>query len=482
MPVSGGSPSVICDVDSGVLGTTWLADGTMVFGNLRSGLSRVSVEGGKPETITSLNRDREERTHSYPEFLPDGRHFLFTADSDKAEERAVYLSSLDSKEVVRILNVRHKVNYIQPGYLLFIRGVSLMAQRFQFNPPKLTGEAFSVAEGVSVNSSVNSAPFMASTNGTILYRGGDVPSKTQLAWFDRHGKALGTVGPVQSDISVKLSPDGTRAAVSSAVGSSFRSATGEPAVNIWVLDLARGVRSRVTFDPAISDENPTWSPDGRFIAFGSHRTNDRADIYEKSFSGEGQEKPLLLGGTINQHPIDWSPDGKTLLLHGNGNQQLDLFTLSLSEKDAKPIPFVASSGADAQGQFSPDGRWVAYVSTESGSNEVYVKPFPSGDGKWQISSAGGSQPRWRGDGKEIFYLSLDGTLMSVSLKMDPVFEPTQPVALFKPGVVPIGTGEWGGAAQYDVTKDGSRFLINTEIVPATPPNLYVIVNWKPETK
>jgi eukaryotic-like serine/threonine-protein kinase len=477
--VSGGSPSLICDdVENNVLGTTWLADGTIVFGTVGSGLSRVSADGGKPDALTSLNRDRQEVTHSYPIFIPDGRHFLYTADSNKAEERAVYLGSLDSKDVIRLLNVRHKVNYIEPGYLLFVRGVSLMAQRFQLSPPRLTGEVFPVAEDLSVNSAVNSAPFTASLNGTILYRGGDTLSKTQLAWFDRHGKPLGKVGTIQSDISVRLSPDGTRAVVSSAAGPGYRSATGEASVNIWVLDLGRSVRTRVTFDPAISDENPTWSPDGRFLAFASHRNNDRAEIYEKAFSGEGQDKPLLPGGTINPHPIDLSQDGKTLLLHGNGNQ-LDLFTLSLSEKDAKPVPFVTSLSNDGQGQFSPDGRWFAYTSAESGSNEVYVKPFPSGDGKWQISSTGGSEPRWRGDGKELFYLTADGTLMSVSVKAESVFEAAPAVALFKTGTIPIDIGSWGGAGQYDVTKDGSRFLINTIVVPATPPNLYVIVNWKP---
>ncbi len=474
----GGSPQTICDIPDGMVGGAWLADDTIVLGLDKAGLGRVSASGGKVQPLTTLNRAREERAHSYPAFLPDGRHFLYICDSDKAEERAIYMGSLDSKDVVRILNARHKVNYVEPGYILFIRGISLMAQRLQVDPPRLVGEPIQVADEVSVNAVVNDAPFTASLNGTILYRSGDKLAKTQLAWFDRKGKLLGALGPVQSDISVRLSPDGTRAAIASSTGTAFRSATGEASVNIWVLDLARGVRTRVTLEPTISDENPTWSPDGRFLAFASHRAEDRAEIYEKASSGVGHDKLMLVGGTQNEHPIDWSKDGKYLLLHGIGNQT-DLYSLSLSDAGSKPVPFVSTSADDAQGQFSPDNKWVAYTSSQSGRNEVYVQPFSSGDGKWQISSAGGSEPRWRGDGKELFYLTPDGVMMSVSVNSEAGFEATPPVVLFKTATIPTALGDWGGAAQYDVTKDGSRFLINTVVVPSIPPNLYVIVNWQP---
>jgi len=475
--LGGGTPQVICKVAGDFFGGAWLPDGTIVFASAGSGLQRVSAGGGQPQPLTTLNPERKELVHTYPVFLPDGRHFLYSTDSDKAEERAVYLGSVDSKETVRILDSRYKVNYMEPGYLLFVRGNSLVAQRLQLDPPKLVDDPIPVADELFGNAAVSNAPFTSSLNGTILYRGGDQWAKTQLAWFDRNGKNLETVGSVESDVSVTLSPDGTRAAVGGTMGSNFRSGTGEASVNIWVIDLARDIRTRVTFDPNISDENPTWSPDGRFLAFASHRTADRAEIFKIGSAAEGKDQPLY-SGNGNEHPIDWSPDGKFLLLHGNGNST-DLFSLPVSGGESKPTTFVSTAVDDAQGQFSPDGRWVAYTSVESGRNEVYVRPFPNGDGKWQISPAGGSEPRWRGDGTELFYLAPDGTLMAVSVSAGPSFEATPPVALFKTGTLPIDLGAWGGAAQYDVTNDGSRFLINTIVVPPTPPNLYVIVNWKP---
>ncbi len=341
----------------------------------------------------------------------------------------------------------------------------------------MLGDPILVTDGISPNAAVSNAPFTASPDGTILYRGGDVWAKTQLAWFDRQGKQLATVGSLESDVSVTLSPDGTHAAVGSVAGSDFRSATGESSINLWNIDLSRGVRSRVTVNPNVSDENPTWSPDGVFLAFGSHRESDRAEVFKKAASGAGQDQ-LVYSGVGNEHPIDWSPDGKFILVQYNGNQ-LDIAAIPLSGNNPKPIPFVTSSTDDGQAQFSPDGHWVAYTSGESGRSEVYVRPFPSGDGKWQISSDGGSEPRWRSDGKELFYLTADGTLMSVSIDAKSSFEVTSAVSLFKTRTFPIPMGAWGGAAQYDVSNDGSRFLINTIVVPPTPSNLYVIVNWKP---
>jgi serine/threonine protein kinase len=475
--LNGGADQVLCDVPTTFYGGTWLQDGTIVYGQEYSGLMRVSENGGKSEPFTVLDSQRGERIHSYPVFLPDGRHFVFSADSNKSEDRTLYVSSIDSKEKSRLLNTRYKVNYLDPGYLLFLRGTSLWAQRLQMDPPKMLGDPVLVASGISPNAAVSNAPFTASANGTILYRGGDVWAKTQLAWFDRQGKTLATVGSIESDVSVTLSPDGTHAAVGGIAGNDFRSATGEPSINLWNIDLSRGIRTRVTVNPNISDENPTWSPDGRYLAFASHRESDRAEIFKKAASGAGQEQ-IVFSGAGNEHPIDWSSDGKFILVQFNGNQ-LDIAAVPVSGSNEKPIPYITSSTDDGQAQFSPDGRWVAYTSGESGRSEVYIRPFPNGDTKWQISSDGGSEPRWRGDGKELFYLTPDGTLMAVGLKTSTSFEAAPPVTLFKTKTLPIPLGAWGGAAQYDVSNDGSRFLINTIVVPSTPSNLYVIVNWNP---
>lgn len=475
--LNGGAAQVLCDTPQTFYGGTWLEDGTIVFGQEYSGLWRVSENGGKPEPLTELDTKSGERLHSYPVFLPDGRHFVFTVDSNKSEDRTLFVSSIGSKEKTRLLETRYKVNYLDPGYLLFLRGTSLWAQRLQIDPPKMLGDPILVTTGISPNAAVSNAPFTASANGTILYRGGDVWAKTQLAWFDRQGRQLTTVGSVESDVSVTLSPDGTHAAVGGVAGNDFRSATGEPSINLWNIDLLRGVRTRVTVNPNVSDENPTWSPDGSFLAFASHRETDRAEIFKKAASGAGQEQ-IIFSGDGNEHPIDWSPDGKFILAQYNGNQ-LDVAAIAVSGSNQKPMPFITSSTDDGQAQFSPDGRWVAYTSGESGRGEVYVRPFPSGDSKWQISSDGGSEPRWRGDGKELFYLTADGTLMAVGINTKSSFEVTPAVTLFKTKALPIPLGAWGGAAQYDVSNDGSRFLINTIVIPPTPSNLYVIVNWNP---
>lgn len=473
----GGVSELVCNLSGTFLGADWRPDGSIVFASQNSGLQKAPPAGGQPVPVTMLDKATGENGNTYPVFLPDGRHFLYTSDNDTAEKRGVYLGSLDSRNTVRLVDSRYKVEYVNPGYVLFIRG-PLLAQRLQLDPPALIGEPVVVADQLSVSSAANNAPFTASINGTILYRGGGSWAKTQLAWFDRAGRLLGKVGDVASDISVRLSPDGTRAAVATTTGPAFKSGAGEEATNIWVVDLARGIRTRITFDPVTSDENPVWSPDGRFLAFASHRNNFRAAIYKKSATGDGRDQPLFPDLTTNPHPEDWSPDGKVLLVHAN-DELLDIFTVSLAGGEVKLVPLVSSQADDLQAQFSPDGHWIAYTSSESGRNEVYVRPFPGGDGKWQISSEGGSEPRWRGDGKEMFYMTADGTLMSVSVTAGAAFTASPPVRLFKTATLPIPIGSWGGAPQYDVSKDGSKFIINTQVTPPVPSSLYVIVNWHP---
>jgi len=476
--LSGGTPQIICKIRGSFLGGVWLADGTIVFGSETSGLNRVSSNGGEPELITTLNKERGDITHSYPSFLPDGKRYLFTVDCKKLEFSGVYLGTLGSDKIVQIVNSRYKSNYLDPGYLLFLRGTTLFAQHLELNPPKLTGEPIAIADQLSISSAANNAPFTASFNGTILYRGGGSWAKTQLGWFDRDGKLIKQIGSVGSDISVRLSPDGKQAAVASTTGPTFKSGAGEESVNIWAIDLTRDVRTRITFDPVTSDENPIWSPDGRFLAFASHRNTDRASIYQRPSSGEGQDRLVISDVTANPHPESWSPDGKNLLVHYNG-KRMDIGRVSLQDSEQKIIPYVTSLADDVQSEFSPDGRWVAFTSVESGQNEVYVRPFPQGDGKWQISSNGGSEPKWRGDGKELFYLTPDGTMMAVPITSDPTFSAALPITLFKTGTLPIDIGAWGGAGEYDVSKDGSKFIINSIVTAPTPANLYVIVNWKP---
>jgi Tol biopolymer transport system component len=229
----------------------------------------------------------------------------------------------------------------------------------------------------------------------------------------------------------------------------------------------------------VSDENPTWSPDGRTLVFASHAKGGNAQIFQKASTGEGQAEPVLQG-TGNEHPIDWSPDGKFLLLHSDQGFEatLDMLLLPISG-DRKIRPFHATQFREGQGRISPDGKWVAYTSGESGRLEVYMKSFTGGAGKWQISSAGGAEPRWRKDGKELFYVALDGMMMAVEVHAGESIEVLQSTPLFDTHLPPADLNHYGGTARYDVSHDGTRFLINSVVVPASPPTLNVITNWNP---
>ena len=479
IPIGGGNAQMICDVKAEMRGGVWLNDGTILFSVIGSPLYRVSAEGGEPKPFTELDVAANERGHYWPVALPDSNHFLFLADKKDPAARAVYLASLDSKERTELLKTPFTARYIDPGYLLYLEANTLMAKRLELDPPRLTGDAVRVADRLFGNMIRGVSPYNSSARGVIAYCSFGSIYKTQLTWFSRTGKQLQTVGPVSSDVSVNLSPDEKRAAIASVSEIGRSAGRAEIPVNIWVVDLARGVRTRLTFDPSTSDENPTWSPDGRTLVFASHAKSANANIYQKSATGDGPAQPVLTG-TGNEHPIDWSPDGKFLLLHTDQGFEstLDMLLLPLTG-DRKIRPFHATEFREGQGRISPDGKWVAYTSGESGRLEVYVKSFTGGAGKWQVSSAGGAEPRWRKDGKELFYVALDGMIMAVELRAGGSIDVLQPTPLFDTHLPPSDLNHYGGTARYDVSHDGMRFLINSVVVPATPPTLNVITNWNP---
>jgi Tol biopolymer transport system component len=333
-----------------------------------------------------------------------------------------------------------------------------------------------VADGLPVNPVPGYAPFTAS-GPTIAYRAGGSAPTTQLTWFDRGGKRLGNVGPEGADISVSLSPDDTRAAVAR-INDPTQPLGGEPTVNVWVIDLVRGIPTRVTLDPANGDENPTWSPDGHRLAYASHIRGARAEVFLKDPNGSGASEQLT-HTDASTHPIDWSPDGRYLLLQSISNAGVVGLSFVPLSGHGEMRPFVQNDFSVGQGQFSPDSRFVAYSSGESGRSEIFVRPFPDGTEKWQVSSAGGSSPRFRRDGRELYYVAPDGMLMAVALSLSPRFEAAPPVALFKTTITATNFNFYGGAAAYDVNRDGSRFLINTIARPGSTPSLNLILNWAP---
>jgi hypothetical protein len=402
--------------------------------------------------------------HSFPQFLPDGRHFLFFVDAD-AEARGIYVSGLDGSAPRRLL-VADTTAKFSSGHLLFVRQGSLLAQRFDAARLELSGNPFSVAEQVATMGNRGSVALSASAAGPIAYRRGTV-SAEQLEWIDRSGTVIGHL-PVMGT-SPALSPDGHFVAMHRRVNGN---------VDIWLVETATGRTTRFTSDPG-DDVQPTWSPDGRRIAFASSRKG--WDLYTKSVDGAlGTEEPVFETKQDELVP-DWSPDDRFLIFRAHPPAAVisDIWAVPLAGK-REPFPVVETEFDERNAKFSPDSKWIAFQSNESGRYEIYIRPFPNAQEKSQfkVSTNGGAQPTWRRDVKELYYVALDDRLMAVPIQVAPnaaAVAAGTPVALFASRIV-------GGAVQpnlqYTPSPDGERFLIHTvgEIVNSSP--ITVILNWK----
>jgi len=464
--VTGGSPQTICQASQG-RGGTWNRDGVIVFANIESStLYHVSAAGGVPTPMTSLDPSGQEDTHRAPSFLPDGRHFLYFVRSAQPEREGIYVGSLDQKESKLLVRSETGALYAPPGYLLFVREETLYTQPFDADRLQVTGDPLPVA-GQMRHSINRLAEFSVSDNGVLVYGHGGGAASGQLTWFDRGGKQLEASGAPGTYYHLELSPDEKRVAVEV-----IEPQTGVG--DIWVFDLSRGSRSRLTSDPEW-DYNPLWSPDGGRVAFASSRVAARG-IYQKLASGAGSDE--LLFKVYPVFPTDWSRDGRFIVYQtSDPKTRADLWVLRLSG-ERQPRPFLQTEFSETQGRLSPDGRWMAYTSNESGNPEVYVQSFPASGAKSKVSTAGGAQPRWRADGKELFYLAADRRLMSVEVKWGAGFEAGVPKALFE---APIPAGQLT-RYHYAVTADGQRFLIITPVGDAALQPLTVVVNWTAELK
>jgi len=461
--IAGGRPQALANTPV-ALGGAWNTDGVILFSTNSTGpLFRTTASGGEPVAVTHVIAGQVG--HRLPQFLPDGRHFLFFAPGT-SEASGLYLGSLDGGEPKRLTAADSQGAYLEPDLVIFVAQGTLLGRRLDIAKGELTGDPLTIAgpAGLDVQSAFSVA------HGRVAYRSGSY-GRLQLAWFDRNGKPLGVAGEpdVNSPSYPELSPDGRRVALTRVVQGNM---------DIFLMDLLRGGGlTRLTFDPA-SDTNSVWSPDGMHVAFTSNR-NGTFNMYMKASSGVGADELLFEGPNITV-PQDWSKDGRFLLYYEvNSKTGRDLWAMRMDGKERKTIPVTKTPFDENIAQFSPDGRWVAYQTSESGRFEIRVQTFPEPTGKWQISSGGGVQPRWRADGKELYFIAPDGKLMAAPVMIsNSAFEPGTPVALFQTRIVMVGAGGTLIHPQYTVSADG-RFLINQPVEESTATPITLILNWKP---
>jgi Tol biopolymer transport system component len=454
--VSGGGPQIVCEV-SYVGGGAWNRAGDIILAPTDGALYRVPATGGVPTQLTTTEPSRY--SHWVPQFLPDGEHFLYYAYGKEAGQSGVYVGSLSDKATHQVLSSEYTAVYAA-GYLLFVQNDALMGQSFDTRALKLVGEPFLVAEQVKTYLMV--PQISAAESGTLAFQSGEA-QKPQLVWFDRSGKQLGTVGEPAIYSNPSLSADDKRLAVGIL----------DPKTrmrDIWLFDLARGAKSRFTFDPA-DDINSVWSKDGGRIFFTSDRKGHR-DIFQKKVNA-AEDDELIYASPEVKNVEDLSPDGRLLIYNNNSG---DLWLLPL-EGERNPKPFLKTQFSERMAVISPDGRWVAYCSNESGRDEIYVATFPQLSGKWQASVDGGIEPQWRGDGKELFFTDDTRKLMAVEVKPGSgAFEAEAPKLLFETQLFNPPNRN-----RYVVTGDGQRFLVITRLEDTRTP-INVVVNWLAELK
>ena len=475
--VSGGPAQSLADSTNDPRGATWAEDGTIIFAPMtQAPLMRVAASGGAVSEVTKLDIDLGQTSHRWPKMLPDGRRFLYFGRGGPAEKQGIYAASLDDPSPTFLLATPVMGSYAEAdgsGYLLFVREGSLMAQRFDAGRLELSGEAVPLFQGVltfpgEVGPTAYSA-FSASA-GNLVYRTGDQQT-TRLTWHDRAGKSLEAINEPAGYHEPWVSKDGTKVMYG-------RNDAGGPQ-DVYLQDLSRGTTTRLTFDPS-TDGTSVLSPDESQVVFFSNRASTQG-FYRKSASGAGNDETVLID-PLGAYPDSWSSDGKYILYDKNGGPQtkVDLWVLPMTG-DRTPFPYLVTEFEEAHAQFSPDGHWVAYASTEGGRAEVYVQSFPIGGGKWQVSTLGGDQPMWRRDGKELFYVSPDNSLMSVSVSAGgATLDFGRPALLFAT-VMPVG-GIADDRNNYAPSPDGQRFLISTLADSTNLQPLILVLNWGSELK
>ncbi|MEO8371337.1 MAG: protein kinase [Candidatus Solibacter sp.] len=475
--ITGGAPENICPVDANPGGGAWNRDGTILFApSLYGGFSRVTATGGKPQTVLNLDESKQERADLWPQFLPDGKHFVFYQQTDNQETSGVYVGVLDSSQYQRLFVSQTNAVYSpesaetqKTGFLLFINDRSLMAQPFNAGRQELTKEAFKLADNIGAVRSMALAPLSASATGVLVYQGVGQPTR-QLIWMDRTGKQIAPAGDPGTWGPPKISPDGNKA-IAARTGSDGKTA------HLWLLELSGGAEQLT--DGPMHEGSPVWSPDASRVAYFG-RQGDAYDIFIRGVRPDSKAE-LYVKGADRKFPADWSHDGRyiTFSVEQGKDTHLDLWGLSVGDRRFAPIMQTVYS--EGFGAVSPDGKWMAYQSDQSGKNEVFVQAFDGlSEGtkrRWQVSKGGGL-PHWRSDSRELFYMTTEGRVMSVNVSIGPDggIEAAPPQSLFQTRPLPKS---WN---LYDVSQDGQRFLVNVPLEWTSAAPITVLTNWTEKLK
>lgn len=452
--VASGAVQAVCNVAVTPTGGTWHANGIILFSTIRGPIFRVPAAGGTAVEATTLDASKTERSHLYPSFLPDGKRFLYFSQNEDPAQSGIYVQSIDGGSRELVLAGGSRFGYVSAGYLVYARDGALVAQPFDVSRARAVGDPIATRERVDQYVETGNATFSISGNGVLAYRNSIEGATSRLLWTDRRGTVLGTVGNPANYRNPRLSPDRSRVAVEIVDRTGNR--------DIHILDIARNLSSKFTFDSG-RDASPVWIDKGsRIVWQGSTR------LYVKASNGDGREEVLHTEPWI---PDDEIPGGGGMLVHPGQPRQIWLLPLSGADRSMKPV--IEARTLITQARVSPDGKWLAYASVDSGIFDVWLQAFPTATGKWRASTEGGIQPKWRGDGKELYYIAPNGTLMAVPLTYGSTIEPGRPVPLFSMGAETTTGAFWH---QYDVTPDGLRFLINSRIDGLTGP-MTVVLDW-----
>jgi len=469
--ITGGTPEIICQAEAEPGGGSWNRDGIIVFApSLSDGFYRVAASGGKPQQWLKLDESKSERADLWPQFLPDGKHFVFYQQTDLAETSGVYVGSIERPEYYRLFTSQTNAVYSaalpdspKDGYLLYINERNLMAQQFNTSRLQIAQSPITLANEIGAVNSLALAPISVSTTGVLVYQGVGQPTR-QLVWMDRAGKQMATAGEPGTWGPPRISPDGNRAIVAKT------GPDGEIA-HLWLLAI-NGSAQQITDGP-IHEGSPVWSPDGSRIAYFA-RQPDGYDIFARAPKA-GARPELLFKNATRKFPSDWSHDGKYILYSLDTEAtRLDVWGLSVADRRAAPI--LDTVHAEAFATTSPNGKWVAYQSDQSGRDEVYVQALDglsNGTKRRWLVSKGGGLPRWRFDSGELFYMTLDGRMMSVSVHLasQDGIEAGPPEMLFQTRPIPKS---WN---LYDVTPDGQHFLVNIPLEWTGAAPITVLTNW-----